>query len=328
MKRFGRILVLGAALCLCAVPVFSQDVSIEKIRDTMDEFTGSLAESLPFNSSLGLNWADAHIKNFPHFGVGLSLGFSTMEMSSIDELLACFGPALPDFVSGFGGFPVPGYTAEGRLGGFILPFDVGFKFGIMPVKTLEENEKLDYLLVGGDVRYAIVKENVVLPAISVGVGFNYLSGELGMKAGEDRRIDFPNGSGGTETITLGAPKLNLNWSTAVLDFKAQISKSFFIITPYLGVGASNGWSKAGYGIKSDITSSSSDFNQIKDIFAKYGIYDLDKTGFSSEAEFSGWSFRVFGGMSINLALFKIDVTGMYNFIDKNYGISLGTRLQI
>ncbi len=69
-------------------------------------------------------------------------------------------------------------------------------------------------------------------------------------------------------------------------------------------------------------------NDVLNKTAKYRIYDLDKTGFSSEAEFSGWSFRVFGGMSINLALFKIDVTGMYNFIDKNYGISLGTRLQI
>lgn len=326
MKRYGRILFLGVILSVCAVPAFSQtDIPLGKVKDAMDDFTGSLALSLPFNASLGLNWADAHIKNFPRFGVGVALGYTTMELDSIDELAACFGSALPPAVSGFGGFPIPGYTAEARLGGFILPFDIGFKIGYLPVTTAQKIEKLDYLLAGSDLRYAVVKENVILPAISVGVGLNYLSGELGIKAGDDRTIAF--GSSG-EYITMGAPTLNLNWSTTVLDFKAQISKSFLIITPYLGVGASNGWSKAGYNVNSKITSSSGDIEDAREAFNELGIYDLDKNGFSAESKFTGWSYRVFGGMSINLALFRIDLTGLYNFADKNYGVSLGTRLQI
>ena len=127
---------------------------------------------------------------------------------------------------------------------------------------------------------------------------------------------------------MDAPLVTLDWATSSLDFKAQISKSFVIVTPYLGIGASNGWSKAGYSVETTVTDSAGNIEAAKALCKQFGIYDLSTTGFSSSSKFTGWSFRTFGGLSFNAAILRIDLTGLYNFVDTNYGLSLGVRIQI
>ena len=311
-------------------PAFSQQIPLGDVKGSMDEFAGSLAKSLPFNSSMGLNWADAYIGQFlgipPHFGVGFSFGYTTMDSGRFTDLLKNFTISLPDFLSDFGGFPVPGYAAEARIGGFFLPFDAGFKFGYMPLKP-NYIDKLDYLLVGGDVRYALIKGNVIIPKISIGVGFNYMSGGIGQSIGQSIKYGY-NPNDENDFIEVSKPKVSIDWATSSLDFKAQISKSLLIITPYLGIGASNGWSKAGYGVETTVTDSGGDLEAAKDALKQFGIYDLDQTGFSSEVKESGWSFRVFGGLSFNITILRLELTGLYNFVDGNYGLTMGARIQI
>ena len=38
--------------------------------------------------------------------------------------------------------------------------------------------------------------------------------------------------------------------------------------------------------------------------------------------------RLYGGVSVNLFIVKIDVTGMYDLLGGNYGLTLGTRIQL
>ena len=324
---------------LISVPVFSapDSIDIKELQTTMDTFAEELALSLPFNSSLGLNWSDAHIKNFPHFGVGFSFGFTTMELASFNKLIDFFSPALPGWVKDFGGFPMPGYAAEARLGGFFLPFDMGIKFGMLPIKA-EQFRKLDYTLVGLDVRYRLLEDKGAAPGISVGAGFSYLKGGLGITAGTDTSIQYPTLDTSTnpptiknETLTLKAPELDLFWETASLDFKVQISKKIGIITPYTGFGASNGWSNAGYTVTTKIEDSGGnalDINTLRPIMNQFGLENFNLNGFGSSAEFTGWSFRVYGGLSFNMPLFRIELTGLYNFMDKKYGATLGARFQM
>ena len=323
MKKIFLITVIIALITVS--PGFSQtqvpDFDITVLQSTMDDFSGNLARSLPFSSAIGLNWSDAYIGNFPHFGVGFSLGFTTMDGDSFEELINMFHINMPEFVAGFGGFPIPGYTAEARLGGFVLPFDVGFKFGYLPLKP--QDIRLDYFLVGGDVRYALVKETLILPAISVGAGFNYMTGAFGRDVGQEIRYNY--GDDG-HYISVGAPEISIDWSTASLDFKAQISKSLVFFTPYLGFGASTGWSKTGYSVEAEIEDSNNNLEEAIAIFKALGIADLSETGFSSEQGIHGWGFRLFGGFSFNIALIKLDFTGFWNFNDK-YGVSFGTRFQ-
>ena len=55
-------------------------------------------------------------------------------------------------------------------------------------------------------------------------------------------------SGGTYTFTFQNPTFNFFWNTNVIDAKVQVSKNLFIITPYIGLGASYGISNAGGGL--------------------------------------------------------------------------------
>jgi len=332
MKMNGRIRSKVGVFCAVfflgvGVPAFSQaSNNLEDLRDTMNSFADSMALALPFNASMGLNWSDAYIGRFfpsipPRFGAGVAFGFTTMDISPFADLLEMFGFAntLPDW----GGFPIPGAIVEGRLGGFFLPFDMGVKLGFLPFNP-GPLDRLDNFLVGADIRYAVLEGNIILPTISVGLGVNYLSGGVERRM-NDVSFGFDAPGGGTDTLTINNPRLGVEWETVTLDFRAQISRSILIITPYLGFGASHGWSRVSYGVNNaGITSSTSD-EDLREILESYGI---DMGGFSSARDINGWSFRAFGGVSFNLPLIRFDVTGLWNMRDGNFGFTLGARFQI
>jgi hypothetical protein len=220
-----------------------------------------------------------------------------------------------------------GYTVEGRLGGFILPFDIGLKFGYLPIESKKID--IDYLLVGGDVRFAVLKGNVILPKISVGMGYNFMKGGLTKTIGNARSFGFEMG-GISQILNLSAPEVGFLWETSCLDFKAQISKSFIVITPYLGIGLNHAWSKAGYDVSAKLTDGSGNPLDVdaKNAIKALGITNIDDNGFSSIIEDNGWSGRLFGGFSVNLTVIKLDLTAMYNFADSNYGATFGVRFQL
>jgi hypothetical protein len=323
-------LVLGMAL-FGAAPLFPQDlVGLQK---AAGEFSGALAKSLPFNSTVGLNWADAYIGMFlpgfpPHFGAGLALGYATMDLGAFDGLLHQFGLSVP---GGFdlGQMAFPMYVTEARIGGFILPFDVGLKFGAFE-NLGNSSAAVDYLLAGGEFRYAIIdgKDNILLPNLSLGVGLNYLNGSF---TGSKSSLDLPFAPGASDTLSLANLEVGLQWETLTLDFKAQVSKSFLILTPYAGLGASHAWSSAGYTVEADsFPLTASEKTTINNGLKSAGVESIDFSGkgFSTILEETGWSFRAFGGVSVNLALFRLDLTGLFNFFDSNYGVTLGGRFQI
>ena len=124
-----------------------------------------------------------------------------------------------------------------------------------------------------------------------------------------------------------SPDVTIDWAVSTLDFKAQISKSFIIATPYLGLGASTGWSRAGYSVKTTVTESHGDLDRAKELLKAFGIDDLSETGFSSEQRDNGWSFRAYGGFALSIAVLKLEFTGLFNFRDSNYGVTLGARVQ-
>jgi len=345
MNKFGKILFLNAViLLLIAMPAFSEIPGLDDLKEKADVFTDSLARSLPFNSAMGLNWSDAYIGKlslFPpafHFGIGLTVGFTTMDIGSMSGLLNMFGVHNFDNID-VGGFSLPGYTIEARIGGIIFPFDAGFKFGYINltpeflnalVKTDIPDLTMNYMLIGGDIRYALLDGKKFPFKFSIGGGFNYLKGGMSMSvpAGnlsfqitDDRILYIP------------PPELGLNWESKSLDFKAQASLKILVLTPYIGVGASHAWSSAGYDLKSEINVKDEAGNDIplddaKSLIEAFGISGVDGNGFSQINEAMGWSFRAFGGVSINLPLIKFDLTGMYDFISKCYGLTLGIRLQI
>ncbi|MDR1466128.1 MAG: hypothetical protein LBI40_00690 [Treponema sp.] len=325
MKRIITIM----AIALAGVFNSGADELVDLQRN-VDNFSKELTKSLPFNASMGLNWSDAYIGKFlgipPHFGVGVSGGVTTLDSGAFEDLLDNFEVSLP-----INQMLLPAYVVEGRIGGFFLPFDVGVKFGVLPQVDFGNSLKTDYMLAGADVRFAVMEGNVILPKISVGVGFNYLRGSLVAPLGKGVGFDV-----GGKLLELSQPEAAFSWETKSIDLKAQISKSFMIITPYAGIGASYAQSMAGYSVDSRLsyggnTVDGDAITEIRDKLAAAGVAGLDSlsgSGFSSIIASEGWAFRAFGGLSLNVLLIKFDLTGMYNFMDSNYGVTLGVRLQI
>ena len=342
----NRIIVCFFAILLLGVTNIGfaqQGQQLQEIQEGVVDLAEGISKSLPFNSALGLNWSDAYIGQvFPgspaHFGAGISVGLTTMEMAPIENLLGYLGS---DISLGWSKMPIPAYTVEGRIGGFSFPFDIGLKFGYLPSLAISDIT-LNYLLVGGDIRYAVMDgmTNTARPNLSVGLGLNYLSGGVGASIGGTQEISFDDYFTGYKyTILLDQPEMNLDWHTFSLDLKAQISKTFSILTPYLGLGGSYAWTSTGYSVNADVRMrrGSGAFNPIGqaeiDTLNRYlqdaGLepMDIDAKGISSIIENSAFNVRAYGGFSVNLSAFRLDLTGLFNFLDQNLGVSLGFRFQ-
>ena len=328
MKKQTKVSIIAIILVLgISAAGFAQFPSLQKLQENVDDFSGELAKALPFNSALGLNWSDAYIGKLipsipPHFGIGASFGITTMNLPIMNTLMENFGYSIPFDI---GKMILPAYAAEARIGGLFLPFDIGAKFGYLPkLGVWGKNLDFDYMLAGADIRFKLV--DLKLVKLSLGAGVNYLRGSIGASIGSIPEITF----NGTDSILIADPEIRLKWQTTSLDFKAQVSFHFLIITPYAGLGASVAWSKAGYSVDANIdTDTVGGLQDAIDYINSQG-YDIDisDTGMESIIKNHAFSIRAFGGLSLNLALFRIDVTGLYSFRDKNFGASVGLRFQL
>ena len=316
---FCAVLFLGVG-----VPAFSDLQSpVSDLTNAMDTFASSMSRSLPFNAGMGLNWSDAYIGRFfpsipPRFGFGISGGFTTMDLDSFDGLLEMFGVA-GDIAAMGNRLPLPGMMLEGRIGGFFLPFDVGVKIGHLP--NWPGSFDMTHLIVGADIRYAVFEGNIILPTVSVGVGLNHLSGRVSRSTGN---VGFGfEYDGANHVLDIAGPQMGLEWATNTLDFKVQVSRSILIITPYVGIGVSHGWSRVGYDLEGDVSGLAEAISS-----GLFAAIDIDDNSFRWERTVTGWSVRAFGGISFNIPLIRFDLTALWNMVDNNYGITMGVRFQI
>jgi hypothetical protein len=349
-----KILILFFAGLIAISGVIAQE--FEEVQAVFGEFADDLSSALPFASTLGLNWSDSYIGNFPHLGVALSVGavglpaeafgnvLGTLTGSAGDaNVLGFLPPELEEIGEAFG-MPFPAVALEARLGGFILPFDIGLKVGLIPDSVdmgqiLPAGMGADYQLIGADVRFRLVKEKGFIPEISVGGGINRLTGGVSFKTQENidiasfevPNLDNPLGPPDTYDISLRAPEFGFDWETTVFDIKAQISKSIlWIVTPYLGVGMTMGESTVHGGAYTEVlTDPIVDWNEISAALAMVGeeMPQLTENGFTISSTNSGFAARVYGGTSINLLFLKLDVTGFYELLSGSLGLSAALRVQ-
>ena len=286
-----RLCLILAFMLIFSLAFSQAEVALDVFKDGLLAFLDDINLSLPDSTVSGVTWSDAYIGQLvsvpPHFGAGLALGVSRFRVSGLKESLKLVGTDLSVDELIF-----PTLALEGRIGGFILPFDIGVRFGFLPKVELQ-GIGVDYLHYGADIRYALVKENLILPNISLGLGYYGTSGNISYQFTLKQLIEIYPG-------TDKAEKLEIGFNTNVIDGRLQVSKSFLIVTPY-----------AGFGLSYSITDSS------------YTL--ISETDTASEKR---WQYRVFGGLSFNIAVVKIDLSGMYNFKSENWGANLGLRVQL
>jgi hypothetical protein len=145
-----------------------------------------------------------------------------------------------------------------------------------------------------------------------------VGGGVGLSVGQDQNINF-NGT----TATFKQPEINISWGNSTLDLKVQVSKKVLIFTPFLGIGAAYGFSDVTFGI----TSESEVPQTIKDIAKQYG-FDLDSQEITSELKAQGFSFRIYGGSSFDIAVIRLNLGLLYSPIGNNLGADFGIRFQI
>jgi len=346
MKNFQKTILFCVVILFCATsPAFSQKLfKAEELQKNADKFIDSLAKSLPFNSTLGLNWSDAYIGQIPHFGIGISAGATTMDYASLSDLISQFDLNMSfDNSSTFKkmGLPIPGYTVETRIGGFIIPIDFGIKFGYISTGAFEsmlgkfsDNKPtfgFENMLIGGDVRFSPLNKKVFPVKLSVGLGFNYMKGKISAALPNTLLYSFTYDSV-DYIISQNTGQLGIEWRTSVLELKTQVSFPLKFITPYAGVGISYAFSQAGYRVDSKISATKNgapvNINDVEKLLEESGLTGISETGFEYIKKNPSFNSRAFGGFSFNLAFFRLDLTGMYNFRGGDFGITVGTRFQL
>jgi hypothetical protein len=91
------------------------------------QFATAASGTLASAATSGLNWSPAYIGQFPHFGVGVTLGATGMPWTTAKPVFDMLGVAIPTELSFSGeeAIGLPALTVDARIGGFGIPFDVG-----------------------------------------------------------------------------------------------------------------------------------------------------------------------------------------------------------
>jgi hypothetical protein len=288
----------------------------------MSSFVNNAPPSLPFAASAGLDWSDAYIgqlvdTNFPwvHLGVGYYGGITSLPNSAVNPILQALGQAEVSSV----GVPFTAFNL--RLGGLVWPFDMGIKIGFLPPGVAAAGLNYSYSSLGLDVRYNLVKDDLVWPAVSVGGGINYMSAVASGSYGNT--VTYSDGSG--NTLILNKPKLDMKMSSLEFEAKAQVSKTIlFILTPYLGLTAFYGTGHAEASATSTITAAG---GQPISYWQQY-IPGISNTGFNKTNDQGSFGMKIWGGMGVNVFALRFDLNGMYSLFDGAYGGSAGVRIQL
>jgi hypothetical protein len=338
MKRIlNKTIIIAIGLMLVGGAAFGVDFNT--LENSFSDFSDGVAEALPQASTTGLTWSDARVRGFPHFGVGLSFGAVMMPEKAFTDLATGLGVELPSAMVTNLGVPFPSYAIDGRVGIPFVPFDVGAKLGVLTPgmsESLGGDTSADYMLAGFDIRYPILKGRLLMPAVSVSAGYNYLSGGINTTVSGAGDLSAVTGNSGNaqldailNDLTFNDPSLRFAWKTHSLDFKLQASKNLLIFTPYAGGAYTYGWSQAGGGISADIDYGSYSASDLQDALEAAGYEaNVSDESFAVLSGANGGAIRAFGGFSVNLLILKLDLNGQYNFTTKSLGGGINARIQL
>jgi hypothetical protein len=324
---------VAAAIALAlGLSAYAQMPVVEDFGKSFTDFAGDLAGSLAVNSTIGSNWSDAYVGGFPHFGVGFAMGAAFTGKGS-SALFDTMGVQVPSAFKSFG-VPIPAVIGTFKIGIPFLPIDVGIKGGFIPSSVGAKLDSLtgvsvDYKNIGLQVRYALVKQNLVMPNVSIGAAYYYQKGSVAAPTGVGAKNFSITTDQGATTIGASDPKLALGWTSNVFDFTAQVSKQFLVFVPYLGAGLSMGKSTVTGGVSSDLTTDyPGGVGALNNFLATVGGPNVDTVGFTYTTSSNKPVIRLYGGLSFRLLILDFDLQALYVPAVPSLGASLTTRVQI
>jgi hypothetical protein len=327
MKK--SLLAVLAVAALAFAPMVSAQADIQALGNALNTFAEKTPGSLGMAAGAGIDWSNAYIgqlidTDFPfvHLGVGASVGITTIPKAAIGPLLEALNISKSDAA------PLPYVVANARVGGLILPFDLGVKVGVLPAAMKKTGAyDFDYQNLGADFRLNLVKSDILLPDVSVGGGVNYVKYQVGVTVG-DNLAPNPLPEDPTKTMGLSAPHLGLTMDAMDFEVKAQVSKTiFYLLTPYLGATVGFGTGTAKAMIETSPIWGGNATVADQPAFEKY-TGPISSFGFGKSKSSAIFNIKAYGGASLNILIIKLDLQGMYNVLDGSIGGSVGLRAQL
>lgn len=333
MKRSVAVLAIALA---AAASGYSQ-VSLSGFQTAFTNFAGDMAGALALSSTMGSNWSDAYVGGFPHLGAGVTVGAAFVNADGATALFDAISPnSMPSQLKSLG-IPIPVAVGTFKIGLPFLPLDIGIKGGYIPSSAgasilSSSGLSVDYMNIGLQVRYALLKQNILLPNISIGASYNYQKGSISKTlTGVPSQSFAVPPSLGSYTLDVSSPTLALNWSSNTFDFTAQVSKLLLFLVPYVGAGLTVGTSSVTGGLNATTsTNYPGGLPALASALASAGVAapsSLTATGFSYTASETNPLFRVYGGVSFRIIILDFDAQAIYVPASKALGASVTARVQ-
>ena len=325
------------AISIISILAFSAGAQdLKQFQTQFETFAEAMAPVLSYNATTGDVWSTAYLGNFPHLGAGLAFGISMIPSNALDPFFTAMGAALPQELNK--GLPFPAMAVTAKLGGLILPFDIGVKAMKMFPKLSEvlagSGINADYTLFGATVRVPIMSAWL---QVALGASFDYLKGSIKMPLTgmPTASYTFQEPNSTQHTIGVSNPKMALDFTTSSIDLTAQASIQILLLTPYVGAGISLGKSSVLGGLDAELTYDGNpitpaNLTTIKDTLAGAGITlpEISAEGFRFGSEHKTPVFRLYGGVSINLLILYVDVMAIYVPATQNIGANVLARIQL
>ena len=89
-----KMLLVAALLAAMTGAAWAQ-VDYATFQASFQSFADGVANSLPISATIGLNWSHAYIGQFPHFGVGVSVGGMFLPYETVEPIVEALGARAP-----------------------------------------------------------------------------------------------------------------------------------------------------------------------------------------------------------------------------------------
>ena len=280
----------------------------------LNDFCDDLADVIPNSQTQQNVYAEAWIgKIFPgfHFGAGVNAGVSALDVSTLKDAALALG--VDDVKDINDTLVFPTITVDARLGGIILPFDIGVTAMSIDTSKMDSVDKaidpvaIDFFTLGADIRYAIFQGGFMRPKWSVGAGFYYTKG--GVDVDDD------------------TAKASLDFKSTTFMVNTQASIKLLCLVPFIGGRALFSKTSVDWKVNADwasIIAKESDtyYEGVADAL-KWGILPSSFSGSSS-----GFSVypQVFGGIGLDLLFLNLTVSGSYDIASKIPSAAVSVRV--
>jgi hypothetical protein len=256
----------------------------------------------------------------PHIAVGVSAGAVFVPLENINANTSMnldFGN-----MGKLAALPIPAIGAHAKFT-VAKKIELGIKVaGIPEIGNKKADVAINNLIIGGKVRYELLKYKLPLikGGVSVGALYEYMNGKLLLTKSDSIPIDVA-GVGDTQDGTFtSTTDLNTEWNSSTFGGEAQANLQVIFLNFFLGTRVSKTFGKA--------TSSLSGTGTLTDDGGGFVIESTQSiTPISEETKPQGIDPYVFGGVEAKLLGIVLTGKGTYDIKNDNFVVEGGLRLQ-